>query len=654
MSRRGESIVGLALVLVVAMALGPLAVVAAAPPTRPAPALPPAGAGPIRPEELETFLDAFVPAQLAEEHVVGAAVAVVQDGELLFAKGYGYADLESATPVVADRTVFGTGSTGKLFIWAAVMQLVERGVLDLDADINAYLDFDIPGTYPEPITLRHLLTHTAGFDNLPGIYAHHPEELTPLGDYLATHIPARVRPPGVRSAYSNYGAALAGYIVERATGMPFGEYLRRELFAPLQMEHTTFEQPLPAELAAAAATGYRYENGAFQPVGPVYIRLPATGASHATATDMAHFLIALLDHGRYGDAEIFGQVTGRQMQRRLFAHDPRVNGMAHGLVEVTLNGQRILKHNGSYPASFNSIFAMFPEQRVGLYASYSTNGSFTHGEHLLQAFANHYYPAAAAVPVPHPDAATIAARMAGTFRTSHVFRSTFPKFMALLPGNFADVELRARPDGTVIVTGLGAEPGIWVPVAPDVLRRADGRLDGSGDLVLGADEAGLLTTLYVQNNPYRAYERVPWHETGPFGAGVLGACLLVFLSVVAGWPLAARVGRRRPVAATKLLAPRSARWLAGGAAWLYLLALPGFLAGAFEAINFGVTPLFGAALALPLVGSGLLVGSAAVALRWWPRLGWGRVMRAHYALLLLAGAGYIWLLNTWNLLGYRV
>jgi CubicO group peptidase (beta-lactamase class C family) len=190
-------------------------------PGRNAPAVPVQPQGPADPAELEAFLDHLFARQMAEHHIAGAAVSVVKDGKLFFAKGYGYADLEEGVPIDPEKTVFRIGSVGKLFTWTAVMQLVEQGKLDLDADINSYLDFRIPDTYPQPITLKHLLTHTSGFeDRWFGSAVSDANDLAPARDWLVSHLWARVNPPGIYARYSNYNAVLAGYIVARVAGQP--------------------------------------------------------------------------------------------------------------------------------------------------------------------------------------------------------------------------------------------------------------------------------------------------------------------------------------------------------------------------------------------------------------------------------------------------
>jgi CubicO group peptidase (beta-lactamase class C family) len=245
--------------LLAVAAVAALVLATVTPPTgiRAGPAASPVSAalGPTDPGEVEAFFDDLMPRQLKSERVVGAAVAVVKDGRLLFAKGYGYAGLERGRPVEAERTLFYPGSTGKLFTWTAVMQLAEQGKLDLHADVNRYLDFAIAATYPQPITLAHLLTHTAGFEEEMGLMlAASQREVPPLREVLVERMPPRVYPPGELSAYSNYGTALAGYVVERVSGQPFEAYIAEHILTPLGMERSAAVQPLPAHLADLAGT----------------------------------------------------------------------------------------------------------------------------------------------------------------------------------------------------------------------------------------------------------------------------------------------------------------------------------------------------------------------------------------------------------------
>ena len=169
------------------------------------------------PNEIEAFMDQLFVSLLQEHHVPGAVVPVVKDGEMIFAKGYGVADVENGISVSADKTLFRTGSVSKLFVWTAVMQLVEQGKIDLNADINSYLTkFKIPDGFGKPITMLNLMNHNAGFEERAiGESVGSAEAIKPLEEYLIEHMPARVRAPGEFTAYSNYGASLAGYISAR-------------------------------------------------------------------------------------------------------------------------------------------------------------------------------------------------------------------------------------------------------------------------------------------------------------------------------------------------------------------------------------------------------------------------------------------------------
>src|SRR5436305_13535768 len=258
------------------------------------------------------FLDGFVPMQLERENIAGAVVLVVKDGTILFAKGYGFSDAEKKTPVTVDATLFRPGSISKLFTWTAVMQQVEQGKLELDRDVNDYLDFKIPAKFGKPITLRNLMTHTPGFEEqIKDLITENAAPNATLKQHLSQHIPERIFPPGTTPAYSNYGASLAGYIVERFSGRRFNDYVAENIFKPLGMAHSTFAQPLPSELKPLMSNGYRLGSGKAKPF-EIIEEAPA-GALAATAADISRFMIAHLQNGKLEGAQIFRSETATQM-----------------------------------------------------------------------------------------------------------------------------------------------------------------------------------------------------------------------------------------------------------------------------------------------------------------------------------------------------
>src|SRR5438046_2501688 len=246
--------------------------------------------------DFETFLDALIPSQLRNRNIAGAVVSVVKDGQVLFQKGYGYADVEEKKPVLPDQTLFRPGSVSKLFTATAVMQLVEQGKLDLDRDVNDYLDFALPKTYPEPVTLRQLLTHTGGFEEtLKNLFVAHESDIKPLRTYLMNEMPARIFLPGNISSYSNYGFTLAGYIAERVSGEKFEQYITNHILQPLRMTNSTFDQPLPPQLAAQMSKAYLIASK--KPRDFEFVQVAPAGALSTTAADMTRFMLAFLQDG---------------------------------------------------------------------------------------------------------------------------------------------------------------------------------------------------------------------------------------------------------------------------------------------------------------------------------------------------------------------
>src|SRR3954469_16457210 len=254
------------------------------------------GSAQLSQQDVDTWLDGVMPYALQTGDIAGAVVVVVKDGQILTQRGFGYADVARQQPVDPAATMFRPGSVSQLFTWTAVMQLVQAGKLDLDRDVNDYLDFRIPPKFGKPITLRNLMTHTPGFEEtIKYLILYQPSKVAPLGKVLSRWVPDRIYAPGTMPAYSNYGAALAGYIVERASGEPFDAYVQRHIFAPLGMAHSSFEQPLPAPLAGMMSQGYKQ---ASQPAGKFeLVSVAPAGSLSSTGSDMARFMIAHLANG---------------------------------------------------------------------------------------------------------------------------------------------------------------------------------------------------------------------------------------------------------------------------------------------------------------------------------------------------------------------
>ncbi len=628
-------------------------------------------ATPLSAADIAAFLDGAMAAHMPAQEIPAAVVAVVKDGQLLFSRGYGFADREKRTPVDPARTLFRPGSVSKLFTWTAVMQLHERGQLDLDADVNTYLkDFQIPATFPEPITMKHLMTHTPGFEDgaLGFLFVRDASKIVPLSQSLAAHIPLRVRPPGTYSSYSNFGTALAGLIVANISGMSFEEYVEKNIFAPLGMEHSTFREPLPPAIAADMATGYKHESGIYKPQDFEFItNFGPAGALSSSAEDMARFMIAHLQNGRFGDARILEEATAQKMHSQIYTLDPRLPGMAYGFYETRLNGQRIIGHGGD-TLWFHTNLALLPVHNVGLYVSYVTHGGRARLE-LLKGFLDRYFPAPDSPSPQKPeDFKERGQRFAGAYRFTRHNWSTIEKLTALA----STLSVSVTDKGTLQLSGLGENPAQFVQVEPLLFQQ----LDGWHTLAFKEGEGGEITHMFIGMLPFMPTYRVPWYEAPPVGflPVILGLllCLTMLISAFYHW----RLTRHHAVASPSLVAgspstasPSSAASLSIAARWAIRLAVLAalltiiFAVGLLAVVQAGQDDLIyelpkslTAVLILPHITALLSLVIFFFALLSWLRArdwGWRFFRRLHYSLFALAMLALAWFYAHWNLLGFK-
>jgi CubicO group peptidase (beta-lactamase class C family) len=606
---------------------------------------------PIDADELETFFDGLIPAEMDAFHLPGGVVSIVQNDTQVLAKGYGYADVAMQKPVIAESTMFRLASISKLFVWTAVMQLVEQDKLDLNADVNIYLnDFKIPTTYPAPITLLDLMNHTAGFEERAlGTSARHPQDIKGLEEFLSTHMPARVFPPGKITAYSNYGAALAGYIVAQVSGIPFEEYVQKHIFDPLQMEHSTFQQPLPDTLASNLAIGYTYKQGTFRPQGQEWSQLVPAASLSTTATDMANFMIAHIQKGRFGNTQILQESTAITMQQQSFANDPHVNGYAHGFSEATINGQHLIGHTGDIMFYHSGMF-LLTEHNMGIFVAFNGANGMIPVLNVLHAVMDHYFPDQNPAPVLPNNSNESVTRYEGTYFPTRTEYTTPGKMVRL----FQSVSVTAESENQLVVSlGFPAQmTWHYIEISPGVFRSVDVPPSIFGDLVFDQRQQERVQYLFLQNNPGLAYTRDPWYAGPAFNLALLGIVFVLFLSVIGWAPVASWMRRRCPQSV-----PHPARW----ASWwqallsvLILLFLTGFI-GIFSNPQtvFGLSPWARALFLLPLPISILAVGMLGFTILAWARRWWSLPGRVYYTLLTLAGLAFTWWLAYWNLwIGY--
>jgi CubicO group peptidase (beta-lactamase class C family) len=472
-------------------------------------------------------------------------VVIVKDGQVLVEKGYGFADYERRIPVDPRATLFRPGSTSKLFTWTAVMQLVEQGKLDLDADVNSYLDVKMPARGGRPVTLREIMTHRAGFEETIRDLLTFDGPPPGLAEAVKNYVPPRIWDPNDGPGYSNYATTVAGYIVQRVSGQPFEEYIEQHVLVPLDMHNSTFRQPLPPKLRDQMSKGY--ETSEEPGAGYEIVSMAPAGALASTGEDMAHFMIAHLQMGRYGDREILKRDTAQQMQTTITKALPDLNGNALGFYEQNINGHRVIAHGGDTDY-FHSDLSLFLDDHVGLFISVNAKGKDGLGEFVRQSvfeeFADRYFPAAP--PTERVDAATAkahAAMIAGTYINTRRADSTFISLIKLLGTS----TVTANANGTISAAPIGQQ-ATFVEVKPFLWQQVDGH-----DRIQGVVKNGRVerwSSDYVA--PICIYERAGGIAGSGLEMPVIVASLALFALTAVMWPIAALVRRhyRRPLAYT--------------------------------------------------------------------------------------------------------
>jgi CubicO group peptidase (beta-lactamase class C family) len=583
-------------------------------------------------------------------------VAVVKDGQVLLQKGYGYANAATRAPVDPERTLFRPGSVAKLFTWTAIMQLVERGKLELDRDINGYLDFRIPSRDGRPVTLRNLMTHTPGFEEtIKNLMANDPRRLLPLGRYVKQWTPERIFAPGQTPAYSNYGVALAGYIIERVSGQPFDDYIERHIFAPLGMAHSTFRQPLPKQLLLDMSKGYQLGSGPeelYELVGPT----PA-GALAATGADMARFMIAHLQQGASGSARILNPETARLMHGTTLPIIPPLNSMLLGFYEHNLNGRRVIAHDGD-TQYFHSALSLFIDDGVGLYLS--TNSTGKDGAAgpirtaLLEQFADRYFPAPEDRRRVNPQLATEhASLMAGVYESSRRVESTFLSLI-YLP---SQVKVTATDQGALSVPaflGLNGQPKKWVEAAPFVWREVGGK-----ERLAAKVENGRVVMFSVDEvSPVMVFLPIPWWRSSAWLVPLLAGAVVVLLLTVVAWPIGAIARRRYGVAfgltgsearAYRLLRVAALATILTFVAWIWTIA-------PLETDLSVFSPKLDPWIWILRLSSAVVFGGLVVIALWNARMTWigkrGWSARLWNLVLVLACLAVLWVGIVFNLIGF--
>jgi CubicO group peptidase (beta-lactamase class C family) len=610
-----------------------------------------ASANPLNSADVEAWLDGFLPYALEKGKIPGAVVVVVNGDGVVLQKGYGYSDVAKRTPVSPETTLFRPGSVSKLFTWTAVMQQVEAGKLDLDKDVNSYIDFKIPPFEGKPITLRHIMTHTAGFEeSVRHLISSDPKAVMTLKKQMPLALPERVFAPGTTPAYSNYATALAGYIVERVSGEPFDDYIDNHIFDPLGMAHSSFRQPLPAKLVPLMSKGYP---DVTQKPEPFEIVIPApAGSLSSSGEDMGKFMIAHLNQG----GVLLKPETTRMMHDFRAPGIANLNTMALGFYEQWVNGQRAIAHGGD-TVWFHSYLWLFPESDIGLYISMNSAGveGAAGGirSALFHKFADRYLPGDEPMtPIDAKTAREHAALVAGTYVSS---RGSFTNFLSVL-GLLGPTSIMPTENGSISLPGLdglSAAARDWVEVEPFVWRDRN-----TGERLVAEVKDGKVVRVSMDAvSPFMMLTPVPAAvNTDWINPALIFALAIVVLTALA-WPVRALVRRNFAAAMPFEGRARTAYRLSRLFAWLVIAAVVGWMAliltfsADIGAIGGPLDWLIHLLRILtPLASFGLLLTAGWYGwLVWTGKRRWTTKLGA--TLLVLAALPLVWVTVVFNLYG---
>jgi len=600
-------------------------------------------------QPLNEFLDAETARLAAQHNTPGAVVVWVQDGNVRYQLSHGYGSLPDREPIHPETSLMRIGSVAKPFTGLAALSLVDEGLLDLDADVNGYFDQPlIPETFDRPVTLRHLLTHTPGFDDFSiGKSTHTREELPPLSESVRSLLPRRIAPPGEFASYSNYGVLLAGYLVERTGSAGFNSVITDRLFAPLQMNDTTFD---PGEqVLDCVVKGYFRVGGEFTEVPFDYVKDGPAGQMLTTMADLTRFMEFVTASGPLPDEQQALKerfLWGSQIQ---YTHHPKLReGMGFLWTVMEWSGHPVVGHDGGYPGLMARLM-IFPGHNAAMFVFTNTmNPWFLSDvtEMMVDAFLPDAPsdPAANATVEPFDDGRSLR-DFAGHFRDTRYSRDSMSK-IAIMMGMVGEMSLWITDDGYL---GMPDHTG-----ATRRLERVDTLLFASIDddyHLAFREEGGRITHVFTSGRT--SLERISSLERASLQTLFLVLALLVFIGIILFYMI------RLPV---RVLRKQDARlgavpMLVLTASGLYVLQMLLLFFGGlsvpiyelFSGFAYGVPGVFYAANLLPWAGLALTVALVITLIRS------GRSIVASFppALFVLLSFAYLASLHYWNLCGWR-
>lgn len=541
-----------------------------------APAVPAAqpvavGVAPLLRPELEAFVDGVVQRAMTRDHIAGVTISVVQNGQVVLKKGYGFANLGQRRPVDPDKTLFRIASISKTFTWIALMNEIESGHMRLDGPVNLYL--------PEPlqlkdqgkktqVRLRDLMTHTGGFEDraMGQLFERDPNRIRPLADYLRQERPRRVREPGLLPSYSNYGVALAGAAVANVTGKPFEQLVSEEIILPAGMRHTTFREarpwrdnlpaPMSEELAAELSDGFSWTSLGWKVQPREFIgQVAPAGSASSTAGDMAKYMTLLLNGGVIDAKAVFSPKTAQAFRTPMYRPAPEAAGWNAGFQDIPLpGGRRGFGHAGA-TLFFHSNMVIAPDLGLGVFISVNTDSGANLPATLPATIIEHFYAKPPAVPPASAMTYEQAKLYEGDYLTTRRAYGGLEGFINRVIGR---ASVRATPDGRLSISEGGSAALFNAAGRPGVFKAVD------GPLIIVFDANGDRPSRFYAARGFATYERISPIRSANLLVATVALAGLASLATVLGTV----VRNRREARQTPVQARASQMQTAQAVLWL--------------------------------------------------------------------------------------
>jgi len=527
------------------------------------------------------------------------------------------------------------------------MKLAQEGMVELDADVNLYLnDFSVPDNFDEPVTLRSLMSHSAGFEErLYRLFVRDPSEFKPMGDLLSKQLPKRVRPPMKHASYSNHGTGLAQYVVEQVTGMPFEEYAEVHILEPLGMKNTTFRQPIQERLVGNLSNGYTFSNGSFNKMYFEYIPMKGVGGASSSASDMAVFMKSLLNETCREDFCLLDSATYSQMKEPVMIHSEGMNPALHGFVDMSRNDVKIIGHGGA-TFWFHSVLAILPDHDTGIFISFNSAGGSGISRKVLDKITDRYFPDER----PLFETINLTEEQLEQFSGSYISnrRSHLGFLKVLAMESITDI---SAANSKLRMDEPGGETTFWLPVDELTFRKED-----SNELIAFSIEDEKASHMFRKQSPDIAYERLRGLNTPLLHKSVFYVTLITIAYILAGWPALyfARL-RYKPVRRGVKRLPVEAKlgaWLCAACfAAAFILFNSAIASGREMILEIPATMKVG--LVFPFISMLFLLFMIWRSMDIWNTRRLSFRNKLFYVVIIIIFGATLWQLHYWNLLGWK-